>query len=104
MAAAGMPTIDLLVGDVGLPDGNGCDLLRLLNDRVGGGPAHAISLTGHGEEQWEGECRRAGYSYFLLKPVKFPELAAVVRALPPAEAAPALGGVPTPLQSQLPTR
>lgn len=95
--AAGMPALDLLVSDIGLPDGNGCELLRLLRDRVGGGPAHAIALTGHLEEHWVEECRRAGYSHFLLKPVKFAELAAAVRALSPAETAPALGGVPATL-------
>ena len=49
VAAASMAALDLLVSDISLPDRNGCDLLRILRDRVGGGPAQAVALTGHGE-------------------------------------------------------
>jgi len=37
-AAAGIGEIDVLVSDMTLGDGNGCDLLRILNGRVRGGP------------------------------------------------------------------
>ena len=100
IVAAGIATLDLLVSDIGLPDGNGCDLLRHLNDRVGGGPAHAIALTGHGEEHWVEKCRRAGYSHFLLKPVKFEDLLAAVNAVSAAEVPPSVGGVPAPARGR----
>ena len=98
--AADMPALDLLVSDISLSDGNGCDLLRHLRGRGAGGPAHAIALTGHGEEHWVEECRRAGYSHFLLKPVKFDDVLAAVSAASAAEPPPSLGGVPAPARGR----
>ena len=72
LAAAGS-RFDVLLGDVGLPDGNGCDLLRALRER-GHAPRLAVALTGHGEEHWEAECRQAGFTGLLLKPVQFSTL------------------------------
>jgi CheY-like chemotaxis protein len=78
IAGARLPRLDLLISDVSLPDGNGCDLLRLLRQHTSGGPRAAIALTGHGEEEWEAECRQAGYARFARKPVTYERLAALV--------------------------
>jgi CheY-like chemotaxis protein len=60
------------------------ELLRRL--RAGGGPRFAIAVTGRGEEQLLEECDRAGYGFFLLKPMVFGELLAAVEAMrAPAE-------------------
>ena len=93
-AAARLPAIDVLVADISLPDGNGCDLLPLLRERAAAGPLHAIAITGHGEERWEAACREAGYSTFLLKPVKFEDVLAALQAATPREPLTGLGGVP----------
>lgn len=91
VAAGGrMPAIDLLLSDIGLPDGNGCDLLRLLKEHQSGGPRFSVAMTGHDDEQWGEECRRAGYSKFLVKPVVFAELSAAIDELPDACKLPAL--------------
>ena len=97
----GQRAVDLLLGDIDLPDGNGCDLLRRLRAFYGGRDVTAVALTGHGEETWIEECRQAGYRHFLLKPVRFEEVLTVVRTTQPAgSVVRPLGGVPAPLPGQ----
>lgn len=99
LAAAGaLGPIDVLVSDITLPDGDGCALLRHLNERRGGGPRLAVAITGHVEPHWAEQCRKAGYHRFLPKPVAFQELLAAVREATPA-AAGSLGGVPAPARA-----
>jgi CheY-like chemotaxis protein len=81
IAAARLPRLDLLISDLALPDGNECDLLRLLHELRGGGPRVAVALTGHGEEELEAECKRVGYALFLVKPVVYDQLMASVTEL-----------------------
>jgi CheY-like chemotaxis protein len=80
VAAARAGAIDLLFCDVVLPDGNGPDLLRVLNDRRGGGPRHAVAVTGDGDDGRMEECHRAGFSQFLPKPVPYEQVLAAVEA------------------------
>ena len=94
-AAARMPAIDVLIGDMGLPDGDGCELLRLLLRRPGGGPRRAVMLTGRDDDRLREQSERAGYDLFLVKPVAVEQLMAAIA--PPPPAAPATsGGVPLP--------
>ena len=79
--ASKLPSIDLLISDIVLSDGNGCALLRLLRERPDGGPRRAVAMSGLSDGHLADECRRAGYHRFLLKPVVFPELVATVAAL-----------------------
>jgi len=72
--AAGLTTIDLLVSDITLPDGSGCDLLPVLRARRAGGVGAAIAVTGHAEPEWLDRCRRSGYGHILVKPVPFDTL------------------------------
>jgi CheY-like chemotaxis protein len=95
VAAAGMDVLDVLVADITLSDGSGCALLPLLRDRRGGPPRLAVAVTGHGDEHWVEECRRAGFDRFLLKPVVLDQLAAAI-TLPADVHAPALDEVPSP--------
>jgi CheY-like chemotaxis protein len=58
---------DVLISDVGLPDGNGWDLLRTLGaDR----PRYAIAMSGFGMSADRERSRMAGYRHHLLKPVE----------------------------------
>jgi CheY-like chemotaxis protein len=105
LALAAPTTVDLLICDVDLPDGNGCDLLRRLRAFFGGRALPAIAVTGH--EGLFDECRKAGYGRFLNKPLRLDDVLEAVRAItspqfgagPPAAGAPALGGVPSPDRS-----
>ena len=80
---SGPPAV--LLCDITLPDGDGCELLRRLRAFYGGRELPAIAITGHGNE-WEGRCREAGYSRFLQKPVAFEAVVAAVKVMLPAPA------------------
>ncbi len=74
IVAAALTSIDLLLSDITLPDGSGCDLLPLLRERTSGGVTSAIAMTGHGDDEWVDRCRRAGFGCVLVKPVSFDAL------------------------------
>lgn len=63
---AGTQSFDLLVSDIGLPDGNGHDLMRQLSAR---GPVRGVALSGYGMERDIAESRAAGFLEHLTKPV-----------------------------------
>jgi CheY-like chemotaxis protein len=58
---------DVLISDVGLPDGNGWDLLRKLDGRQ---PRYAIAMSGFGMSADRERSRMAGYRHHLLKPIE----------------------------------
>jgi CheY-like chemotaxis protein len=59
-------TFDLLITDVGLPDGNGFDLLEELSRTR---KMKGIAVSGYGADSDIERSRRAGYSVHLVKPV-----------------------------------
>ena len=61
------PDIDVLISDIGLPDGNGYDLMAELSAAR---PLKGIALTGYGTEHDQADSRRAGFSAHLTKPVR----------------------------------
>ena len=64
-AAAGQ-SFDILISDIGLPDGNGCDLMMELRERMG---IPGIALTGYGMVEDMQRSRAAGFITHLTKPV-----------------------------------
>ncbi|HEX7182432.1 MAG TPA: ATP-binding protein [Thermoanaerobaculia bacterium] len=58
--------IDLVISDLGLPDGNGYDLMRELSRRH---PVPGIALSGYGMEEDIRKSREAGFHKHLTKPV-----------------------------------
>jgi CheY-like chemotaxis protein len=67
-------SIDLVISDLGLPDGSGLDLMRTLRDLY---QVKGIAVTGYGEES--SQARDAGFVDFLTKPVDVEQLLSVVR-------------------------
>ena len=57
---------DLLISDLGLPDGSGHDLLRQLRQR--GHKFPGIALSGYGQEEDIQRSRQAGFTTHLIKP------------------------------------
>jgi CheY-like chemotaxis protein len=58
---------DVLISDIGLPDGNGWELMmRLGDDR----PPYAIAMSGFGMASDRQRSLAAGYRHHLLKPVE----------------------------------
>lgn len=68
--AAGQ-TFDLLISDIGLPDGNGNELMEHLHATHG---LRGIALTGYGMEEDERRALEAGFVAHLTKPVDFAQL------------------------------
>lgn len=77
-AAAGEPgSIDLVVSDLGLPDGSGCDLMRELAERHG---LRGIALSGYGMDDDVQQSLAAGFERHLTKPVDIRTLEGAIRA------------------------
>jgi PAS domain S-box-containing protein len=71
-------TFDLVVSDLGLPDGNGFDLMRELRERYG---LTGIAVSGFGMEEDLRRSRESGFLEHLVKPVDVDKLkAAIARA------------------------
>jgi CheY-like chemotaxis protein len=60
---------DLLISDVGLPDGSGYELMRQMLERRC--TTRGIAVSGYGSEQDVEQSLRAGFSAHLVKPVEF---------------------------------
>ena len=66
---------DLLISDVGLPDGSGIDLLRQIQPSPTLG---AIAMSGFGMEADLARSRDAGFTRHLTKPVDLAVLEAII--------------------------
>jgi signal transduction histidine kinase len=64
---SGMGKFDVVLSDIGLPDGNGCTLMAELRDHFG---LKGIALTGYGMEQDIENAKKAGFVIHLIKPVQ----------------------------------
>jgi two-component system CheB/CheR fusion protein len=64
---AGQHRFDLLISDLGLPDGSGHDLMRALRSQ--GHTLPGIALSGYGQEEDIQRSREAGFAVHLTKPV-----------------------------------
>jgi hypothetical protein len=62
---------DLLISDLGLPDGSGLELIRTARP---GFAKPAIALSGYGLEEDVSRCREAGFNAHLTKPVNLDSL------------------------------
>ena len=72
---------DLIVSDIGLPDGSGLELMKRAIALRGRVPA--IALTGYGMEEDIRRSRDAGFTAHLTKPIDFAKLEAMIRQVAP---------------------
>ncbi|HEX3131523.1 MAG TPA: ATP-binding protein [Thermoanaerobaculia bacterium] len=75
-AAAVESEFDLLVSDLGLPDGSGHELMRELSARYG---LRGIALSGYGMQEDLRKSRQAGFERHLTKPVSPQALESAIR-------------------------
>ncbi len=61
-------TFDLLLSDLGLPDGSGLDLMEQMRDRYG---LAGVAISGYGMEADLARTKAAGFMAHLTKPVNF---------------------------------
>jgi PAS domain S-box-containing protein len=69
---------DLLISDIGLPDGSGLDLMRQLQESK---PIVGVALSGFGMEEDIQKSIQAGFVEHLTKPVNFKQLQEVIQRL-----------------------
>jgi PAS domain S-box-containing protein len=67
---------DLLVSDIGLPDGSGTEVMRRLRDRQG---TRGIALSGFGQPDDLRRSEEAGFATHLTKPVNLKTLQEVIQ-------------------------
>ncbi len=78
LAFAREQEFDLVISDIGLPDGTGLDLMRqLLSIR----PMKGIALSGRGSSEDVRESKDAGFAAHVTKPVDFHKLQQLISQL-----------------------
>lgn len=75
-AAGNGNRIDLVLSDIGLPDGSGHDLMAELSSRYG---LRGIALTGYGMEEDVQRSKEVGFARHLTKPVSLEQLESAIR-------------------------
>lgn len=73
---------DLLISDLGLPDGSGLEIMR----RLRSSDLHGVALTGFGQEGDVRLTREAGFDSHMTKPVRFEALRDLVSSYAAAAA------------------
>ena len=68
---------ELLISDIGLPDGSGYDLMNEFRKKFG---AKGIALTGYGSEQDVAHSQASGFTVHLTKPVRIESLESALAA------------------------
>lgn len=76
LAATQSLEFDLVVSDIGLPDGTGLDFIKSFRERS---EAPAIALTGFGTDEDVRRCIAAGFNSHLTKPVNFGQLELLIQ-------------------------
>ena len=83
--AVGRRRFDILVSDIGLPDGDGTEIMKAIRSAQG---APGIALTGHGDDRYVQACAEAGFATRLLKPVVFNQLVKAMETVLPEASKP----------------
>ncbi|MDZ4289758.1 MAG: ATP-binding protein, partial [Prosthecobacter sp.] len=67
-------SFDVLVTDIGLPDGNGVELFQDLKGRSANGEIYGIALSGFGMDEDIDRSLSAGFEHHITKPIEFAHL------------------------------
>ena len=78
LAAAAANSFDILISDLGLPDGTGIELMEKLRERFG---LLGIALSGYGMEEDIARGQKAGLIAYLIKPVSITDLRRVLKKI-----------------------
>jgi signal transduction histidine kinase/CheY-like chemotaxis protein len=78
MQAAGRERFNLVISDLGLPDGSGLDLMQRLRERHN---LHGICLSGYGMDSDVARSAAAGFRHHLIKPIDLQKLESAIASL-----------------------
>jgi PAS domain S-box-containing protein len=78
---AASQVFDVVISDIGLPDGNGIDLMLQLANEYG---LRGIALSGYGMAEDLARTQEAGFLAHLTKPINFEQLHRVLQQIAPA--------------------
>ncbi len=79
IATAEREEFDVVVSDLGLPDGDGCQIMRTVRARH---PVPGIAMSGFGMEEDIAKSRESGFREHLVKPINITQMvAAIERAM-----------------------
>ncbi len=78
LEAAGSGQFDLLISDIGLPDGTGIELMQTLQKT---NPIKGIAVSGYGMEEDVRRSMEAGFAEHLTKPISFQRLSRAIQSL-----------------------
>jgi len=78
LRVAELEKFDLLVSDIGLPDGSGVEVMRHMRERYN---VRGIALSGFGQDEDVQRSRDAGFETHLTKPINLQTLKEVIRKL-----------------------
>ena len=70
--------IDLLISDLGLPDGSGTELMRSLSTKY---QLRGIALSGYGMDSDLAQSSAAGFARHLVKPIDVASLRSTIAQL-----------------------
>jgi PAS domain S-box-containing protein len=73
-------SFDLVISDIGLPDGNGIDLMQQLTKDYG---LRGIALSGYGMAADHAKTKQAAFLAHLVKPIDFDQLHRVLQGIAP---------------------
>jgi CheY-like chemotaxis protein len=77
LAATQSIRFDLVISDVGLPDGTGLDFIKAFREHS---DVPAVALTGFGTDEDVRRCLSAGFTSHLTKPVNFSQLETMIES------------------------
>ena len=86
LALAARERFDLLLCDITLPDGSGCDLMRAVAAMY---PVTGVAITGHSAPEDLADSRRAGFAAHWVKPLRFDQLESMLERVRPRAPRPA---------------
>lgn len=76
--AASAAPFDLVISDLGLPDGSGLELMRQLRAQY---QLKGICLSGYGMEEDVSQSKEAGFAHHLTKPIDFDRLESTIELI-----------------------
>ncbi len=80
LVVASTHPLDLVISDLGLPDGNGIDLMRKLTKDYG---LRGIAVSGYGMPTDRAKTQQAGFLAHLVKPINVDQLQSVLGTIGP---------------------